>query len=343
MQPEIQFMPFGGRRVAYEVRGEGPALVVAPWWMGALQQDEHVVEFWDELATGFSLVRFDRLGVGYSDREITRDELTLDGDVAALLAIVDHLGLERFSLLGGSSGGCATIALAARHPERVAKLLLFGTYANGDGIARPDVRESIAGVVRSHWGLGSRMLSEVFVPGADAADRDRFARFQRESADAPTATMLLEFVYTLDVRDEARRVEAPATVLHRRHDRVIRYALGRELATLLPHATLVPLDGTEHFPWRGDTASMIRAARSFLVGDEPAPPPARASGDHDLSARELEVLALVARGLSNREIAEQLVVSPHTVHRHVANIRHKLGQGSRAAAVAEAARLGLLG
>jgi len=124
---------------------------------------------------------------------------------------------------------------------------------------------------------------------------------------------------------------------------VIRYALGRELAALLPHGTLVPLDGTEHFPWRGDTASMIRAARSFLVGDEPAAPPARASGDHDLSARELEVLGLVARGLSNREIAEQLVVSPHTVHRHVANIRHKLGQGSRAAAVAEAARLGLLG
>jgi ATP/maltotriose-dependent transcriptional regulator MalT len=61
-----------------------------------------------------------------------------------------------------------------------------------------------------------------------------------------------------------------------------------------------------------------------------------------LSAREREVLALVARGLSDREIAEQLVVSPHTVHRHVANIRHKLGRGSRTAAVAEAARLGLL-
>ena len=54
------------------------------------------------------------------------------------------------------------------------------------------------------------------------------------------------------------------------------------------------------------------------------------------------MLKLVAHGLTDREIAEQLIVSPHTVHRHVANIRHKLGRGSRTAAVAEAARLGLL-
>ncbi|MEO5901955.1 MAG: helix-turn-helix transcriptional regulator, partial [Ilumatobacteraceae bacterium] len=61
-----------------------------------------------------------------------------------------------------------------------------------------------------------------------------------------------------------------------------------------------------------------------------------------LSGREREVLTLVASGLTDREIAEQLVLSQHTVHRHVANIRHKLGRGSRAAAVAEAGRLGLL-
>ena len=61
-----------------------------------------------------------------------------------------------------------------------------------------------------------------------------------------------------------------------------------------------------------------------------------------LSGREREVLALVADGLTDQEIAEQLVLSQHTVHRHVANIRRKLGRGSRAAAVAEAARLGLL-
>ena len=62
----------------------------------------------------------------------------------------------------------------------------------------------------------------------------------------------------------------------------------------------------------------------------------------DLTPRELEVLRLVAQGLNTAEIAERLVVSPHTVHRHMANIRAKLRLPSRAAAVAHAARVGLL-
>jgi DNA-binding NarL/FixJ family response regulator len=61
-----------------------------------------------------------------------------------------------------------------------------------------------------------------------------------------------------------------------------------------------------------------------------------------LSQRELEVLRLVADGLSDREIAERLVLSPHTIHRHVANIRTKLDQPSRAAAAVHAARIKLI-
>jgi ATP/maltotriose-dependent transcriptional regulator MalT len=86
---------------------------------------------------------------------------------------------------------------------------------------------------------------------------------------------------------------------------------------------------------------VARALRSALAPEAPA----RVGGEPAavlLSSRERQVLALVAAGLSDQEMAEQLVLSPHTVHRHVANIRRKLGRGSRTAAVAEAARLGLL-
>ena len=62
----------------------------------------------------------------------------------------------------------------------------------------------------------------------------------------------------------------------------------------------------------------------------------------ELSPRELEVLRLVAQGLGDAEIAARLVLSPHTVHRHVANVRTKLRLPSRTAAVAYAARAGLL-
>ena len=69
-------------------------------------------------------------------------------------------------------------------------------------------------------------------------------------------------------------------------------------------------------------------------------PAARDLGE--LSEREVEILRLVAQGLGDAEIAERLVLSPHTVHRHVANVRTKLRLPSRTAAVAYAARAGLL-
>jgi DNA-binding NarL/FixJ family response regulator len=62
-----------------------------------------------------------------------------------------------------------------------------------------------------------------------------------------------------------------------------------------------------------------------------------------LTPREREVLHLVAAGLSNPRIADRLALSEHTVKRHVANILTKLDLPTRAAAVAEAARLGMLG
>jgi DNA-binding CsgD family transcriptional regulator len=98
-----------------------------------------------------------------------------------------------------------------------------------------------------------------------------------------------------------------------------------------------------------EAAAARRAFAAFGAEADAERAAALAAGDGDgagaageLTPRELEVLALVARGLSDAEIAERLVVSPHTVHRHVANVRTKLGLSSRAAAVAYAAREGLL-
>ena len=158
---------------------------------------------------------------------------------------------------------------------------------------------------------------------------------------------MLEAIYRTDVRNVLPDVRAPALVLHRRGDRAMPFAQGRELAALLPDARLVALDGDLHLPWLGDSAAVLGALEAFLGAHDPAGaapeadarPPAT---DSPLSEREREVLRLVAEGLSDTEIASRLIVSPHTVHRHVANIRTKLGQPSRAAAAAYAARRGLI-
>jgi DNA-binding NarL/FixJ family response regulator len=189
----------------------------------------------------------------------------------------------------------------------------------------------------------------MFLGGAESAEHDRFARFQREAATAETAAALLGLVYRLDVRVHLPLVRAPALVVHRRDDRAVPFLLGREVAAAIPDATFIPLQGSAHFPWHGDVDSVVRACREALApaqalpGHQQAlPGQQRESEPGLLSGREREILACVARGLSDREIAEQLVLSAHTVHRHVANIRRKLGRSSRAAAVAEASRLGYL-
>jgi pimeloyl-ACP methyl ester carboxylesterase/DNA-binding CsgD family transcriptional regulator len=342
---EIRFLPLGARRVAYEVRGDGPPLIAPAWWVSHLELDWHSAgfrRFWEGVADGYTFIRYDRLGVGMSDRTMLDSDLTIEEEVATLRALLDELQLDRVSLIGGSCGSCTAIAFAAAYPERVERLVLYGSYADGAAITARGVGDAIRAAVRAHWGLGSRVLSDMFLADADSADHQSFSRFQREAATAETAAALLGFVYRLDVREYLPLIRTPALVVHRRNDRAVPFRLGREVAAAIPGATFVPVQGSAHFPWHGDVESVVRVCREALAPGQPSPRDATGPEEVLLSGREREVLACVARGLSDHEIAEQLVLSSHTVHRHVANIRRKLGRNSRTAAVAEAARLGLL-
>ncbi len=342
---EIRFLPVGARRLAYEVRGDGPPLVAPAWWVSHLEldwQNPDVRRFWEGVAQGHTLIRYDRLGVGMSDREMHEGDLTLDGEVAMLRALLDELELDRVSLIGGSSGSCTATAFAATFPDRVDRLVLYGSYPHGEALTAPGVGDAIVAAVRAHWGLGSRMLSDIFLGSADATEHERFARLQRDSATAETAAELLSLVYRFDVREYLPRVRRPTTVVHRRDDRAVPYRLGREVAAAISGATFIPLQGQSHFPWHGDVDSVVRACRQGLASHAPPVPVADPREPVLLSRREREILGCVAHGLGDREIAEQLQLSPHTVHRHVANIRRKLGATSRTAAVAQAARLGLV-
>jgi pimeloyl-ACP methyl ester carboxylesterase len=339
LEQEVRFCSGPGGRIAYATAGSGPPLVIPALWISHVELEWEFPEFRafiSALAETHTVIRYDRLGTGLSDRTATAPAAATPtaaapDDVTTLAALVDALGLERVDLLGVSFGAPTAAAYAAHHPERVASLAVFGGFAHGDEIAPRPLREALVATVRAHWGAGSRVLSDVWLPGANAALRERFARLQRAAATAEVAAAALEAVYTTDVRDLLPAVTAPAVVIHRRRDRAIPFALGRDLAARLPNARFVALDGELHLPWLGNTAPVLAALRS----DAPA-----AAGP--LTAREQEVLRLVSAGLADAEIAAQLVVSPHTVHRHVANIRTKLGQPSRAAAVAYAARAGLI-
>lgn len=328
--------------MAWASVGSGPALVVGGWWsshLGLDWKDTRFRRFVNAFAAQHRVIRYDRPGCGLSDRSGPAPSSRED-EVAILTGLIDDLGLESLSLFGASSGAVVAAGCAAELPAMVDRLVLYGGYAHGADIAPPAAREATVDVVRRHWGLGSRVLADIFMPGATAAERAVFAQFQRQCSTPEEAAAELALVYRLDARDVISSIEAPTLVLHRREDRAIPFALGQDLASSIDRAQFVELHGDEHFPWRGDAEAVVVATTRFLSGHAPAPvsPTVSVPGRDVLSPREIEVLRLVAAGRTDAQIARELVLSAHTVHRHVSNIRTKLGVPSRAAAAAWAAQ-----
>ena len=220
---QIRFLvtPTGGR-VAYATVGQGPALVVPAAWIGHLEigwQDPAMRAFFAPIAAWRTVVAYDKPGCGLSDP--WPGPQSLDTDLEVLQAATDHLELDRVDLLGLSMGAPVSLAFAARHPERVGRLIVYGGFADGRQVASAEVRGAMIELVRVHWGLGSDMLADIFLPDASAETKLRFVELQRRSATAELACELLAQVYELRVDDLLDRVVAPTLVLHRREDRAI--------------------------------------------------------------------------------------------------------------------------
>ncbi len=132
----------------------------------------------------------------------------------------------------------------------------------------------------------------------------------------------MRHAYDTDIRALLPAIRARTAVLHREADQGPRFELGREVAALIPGATLIPLPGSSHLFYHGDWLAVLDAALAFLC--EPTSPGPRLTG------RELEVAELVAAGLTNQAIARRLAVAPRTAEAHVENIRRKLDVHSRA-------------
>ena len=180
------------------------------------------------------------------------------------------------------------------------------------------------GLLATHWGLGSDLLTDLFAPEADAGTRLALARYQRAASSAETAVALLRLAYDLDVLPALARVQAPTLVLHRRGDRAAPVDQGRVLADAIPGAELVELEGRSHLPAIGDAESVVDQVRRFL-----GLPRLRRAVPTGLTARQTEVAALVADGLTNRELAERLGITERSAESHLERIRLRLGFRSR--------------
>jgi pimeloyl-ACP methyl ester carboxylesterase/DNA-binding CsgD family transcriptional regulator len=339
MEQDIRFCELDDRRIAYATVGEGPLLLFGGRWVSHLEEEwdePRARSFYQELGRTHRVVRYDRLGAGLSARELPGPP-TAETETQQLATVFEACGGEPATMFACSCAGLATARFASAWPDRVRKAVFFGGYASRDDI--PDAtRRSIVDFTRMNWPLAAQMLSGLFLPHGGGDEIVAFSRYQRHAAEADVAAAFLELDLTSDARQFLPSVTMPALVMHRRGDRTVPISRGRELASLLPNARFVTLSGDSHLPWMDDQRELQRALAGFL--DDAVP--TETNGDSPLSRRETEVLRLVAAGLPNREIASSLVLSEHTVHRHIANILRKLGQSSRAAAAAQATRAGLI-
>jgi DNA-binding CsgD family transcriptional regulator len=145
----------------------------------------------------------------------------------------------------------------------------------------------------------------------------------------------------VDVTALASRVEAETLVAHARGDGAVPFEQGRLLASLIPNARLLPLESVNHLLLPDDPAWGVLLSELNEFTGVPATAPLQPI--EDLSAREREVMELVAQGLSNEEIAERLFLSVRTVERHLSNIYVKLRVSGKAARAAAAARFSQVG
>ncbi len=323
MAGAVRYCGSAAGRIAYRCTGAGPALLVDPGWVTHLKAMSSIAGFHEiveALGRHFMVIRFDKPGCGLSDREAV--DLSFDGQVAAALAVADAANADRFSVFGASQGGQVAVALAARHPARIRSLVLYGTCADGRELATAPVRASLLDLVSAHWGLGSRVLADIFLSDVTGADIDAFARLQRACASPQVARSLLELYYATDVGPLLDQVRARTAVLHREGDTAVPFALGRDLASRIEGATLTPLPGAGHLFYQGPWQPVLDAALAFLTAEDPREP--------RLTDREIQVSRLVADGLTTREIAARLGVAARTADTHVQNIRHKLKVRSRA-------------
>ena len=308
--------------------GTGPALLCDTGWITHLRAQLALFSFGaflERLAERFTVIRYDKPGCGLSDRDSV--DLSFEGQITAALAVADAAGAETFRMFGASQAGQLAATIAARYPDRVEAMVVYGTCANGADLAPPEVRESVVALVRAHWGLGLKALAGAFVTDLTAEDMAAFTQFQRSTATAAVAARMLEVYYGTDIRALLPAVRARTAVLHREADQGTRFELGREVAALIPGATLIPLPGSSHLFYHGDWPSVLEATLSFLAETDGAEPD---GGKPRLTGRELEVAELIAAGLTNQAIASRLSIAPRTAESHVESIRRKLQVRSRA-------------
>jgi pimeloyl-ACP methyl ester carboxylesterase/DNA-binding CsgD family transcriptional regulator len=340
-----------GVGIAYAVHGSGPPLLIDACWLSHLQFDwESPVwrHYLVELGKIATVIRYDERGHGLSDRGVT--DHSLEARVADLEAVVADAGLERFALMAMSQGGPVAIEYAARHPERLTRLIFYGSYSGAQASATPEELELLAAfeaLIRVGWARPTsefrRVFSSMMIPGGTEEQMRWLDDLQRRACDTETAVLSRAQRQVVDSTWRLPELDLPTLVIHSRGDQMNDFHHARDLAAGIRGARLVALDSRNHIVLADEPAwgAFVREVAEFLEPDRRRPATDALDGDVAalVSRRELDILRLAAAGRDNDAIAAELFLSVRTVERHLQNAYAKLGLSGRTARTAAVARL----
>ena len=269
---DVHFVRSGDVHIAWRTLGDGPKdILFAPGFVSHLDfryRIQEVADFDAKLAAGRRLITFDKRSVGLSDR--IGQPPRLEDTVADMKAVLDAAGSKTAVIFAVSESGPAACQFAARYPDRVAALILFGTFAKGaqadDYPHMPGSRlyQAWLDELIKNWG-GPASL-EIFAPSIadDPTVQDGWARYLRSAASPGIIRGILESLAEIDVRECLGDIQCPTLVLHREDDRMIRLDAGRDLAERIPGAEFVSLRGPDHWWFVGDQQALLQAAEPYL-------------------------------------------------------------------------------
>jgi pimeloyl-ACP methyl ester carboxylesterase/DNA-binding CsgD family transcriptional regulator len=347
MRQEVRFCTArDGVRLAYAISGTGPLLVRGPHWFTHLEHDwtNPAMRPWvEDLSRRYTVLRFDQRGTGLSDRDVP--EISIDAHLADMECVIDAAGWQRFAVLGLSQGAAYAVAYAARNPERVTHLVLCGGFVRGwakRGPADLQLRETQVRLIELGWGSDEpsfrQVFSTQFMPDAPVEAIRAFNDFMPLTSSAATAARIFSSNGQLDFQAEARSIRAPTIVLHGRGDLRAPFEEGRLVAGLIRGARFVTLETRNHLMMQDEPAW-----RAFLgvLADFYPPAQVPANAFPILTARERQVLDLIAQGLDNAQIAARLDLSEKTVRNNITHIFDKIGVETRSKAIVLAREHGL--